>query len=578
MANYVINTAVQTVLGTADADSIAFSPSAPSFNFSGSISGGDGLDGLVFNAVPGGFVTPFGRLTQYGLESATLSSIEALQFGSGIGEWVLARIRFDQAGPAIAANATLTGGAGRDSLLLMINAAGTYQMPSFTFAPGWGTNVAAPGFLDYVGLSASDPGDHTLIGADNMPGFQLFSGGTGADTFIGGNGRDVMVGRSGQIDTMIGNAGDDVFQFDGVAGSPMTVFNADIHGGEGFDRILVSGNVTLQGTEFDGIEAIRLGLGTPANLTLIAHGAGDTPQVAVEGDGSLQIIMAEPGELDLSRLVLASGSNVSISVEGSSGDDRILGGDRDDLTSGGAGDDRLRGEAGDDQLLGGDGNDRLVGGLGDDVLDGGRGDDLINGGLGNDTASYASQFRFVLPGDPFTNGVRVDLRLTTVQDTLLGGMDELRGIENLVGSRYNDILIGNDKDNVLSGAGGFDVLAGGRGADTLFGGSGGPDYFLFAAVSDSSVRAQGRDTIVDFNRFEGDRIHLALMDANVGLAGDQAFVLGGTAFTGVAGELIQTLSAGQLLVQGDVDGNGRADFAILVLGQSDVLAAASFLL
>ena len=57
----------------------------------------------------------------------------------------------------------------------------------------------------------------------------------------------------------------------------------------------------------------------------------------------------------------------------------------------------------------------------------------------------------------------------------LGGFaegDRLRNVENLVGSKFADMLIGNAGNNILNGGVGDDVLAGGLGVDQLIGGTG----------------------------------------------------------------------------------------------------------
>jgi Ca2+-binding RTX toxin-like protein len=55
--------------------------------------------------------------------------------------------------------------------------------------------------------------------------------------------------------------------------------------------------------------------------------------------------------------------------------------------------------------------------------------------------------------------------------------DQIFGVENVIGSNYNDILRGNNSDNVLNGGHGNDGLVGGGGNDTLLGGAG-DDYFM----------------------------------------------------------------------------------------------------
>jgi len=82
--------------------------------------------------------------------------------------------------------------------------------------------------------------------------------------------------------------------------------------------------------------------------------------------------------------------------------------------------------------------------------------------------------------------------------------------------------------------------------------------------------------ILDFSRAEGDKIDLSGIDANIGTADDDSFTLVAS-FTGTAGELIVTRSAGVYTVLGDVDGDGVADFGIEVHSAAP-LGAADFTL
>jgi Ca2+-binding RTX toxin-like protein len=124
------------------------------------------------------------------------------------------------------------------------------------------------------------------------------------------------------------------------------------------------------------------------------------------------------------------------------------------------------------------------------LLYSGTGNDLLDGGTGNDTASYAHA----------TAGVTVNLGLLAAQNTLGAGIDTLAGIENLVGSNFNDTLTGDSAGNridgglghdVLNGGGGDDLLIGGLGNNTLTGGSG-ADTFQWQAGN------SGHDVITDF--------------------------------------------------------------------------------
>ncbi|MCP8635849.1 retention module-containing protein [Pseudomonas mosselii] len=178
-------------------------------------------------------------------------------------------------------------------------------------------------------------------------------------------------------------------------------------------------------------------------------------------------------------------------LTGTSGDDVLLAGAGDTLLHGGAGNDVLVAGAGNNSLYGGDGNDLLIGGPGNDLLD---------GGAGNDTASYARA----------SSGVTVDLGHVGQQNTVGAGLDTLTGIENLVGSDYNDTLTGNDGDNLLNGGAGNDVLRGGAGNDILIGGRG-DDTLTGGSGNDTFVWQKGdtgHDTVTDFTP-GSDRLDLS---------------------------------------------------------------------
>ena len=105
------------------------------------------------------------------------------------------------------------------------------------------------------------------------------------------------------------------------------------------------------------------------------------------------------------------------------------------------------------------------------------GDDSFTGSAGADWVSYA--------GTTDISGVTVDLRYDPAITSSGAAGDTLTGINNLVGSNYNDNLHGNSGDNILRGGAGYDILRGGGGADTLDGGSGSEDDL---ASYDSSVK------------------------------------------------------------------------------------------
>lgn len=236
--------------------------------------------------------------------------------------------------------------------------------------------------------------------------------------------------------------------------------------------------------------------------------------------------------------------------------------------NGGSASDVIKGNVTSNTLRGNGGNDKLYGLSNGDVLIGGSGKDLLHGGTGADTASYVTA----------KTAVTADLQSSSSNRGDASG-DTYSSIESLVGSAYGDALRGNSASNTIKGEGGKDtlygrdgndVLEGGSGSDKLYGQSGkdiliggsGADAFVFQASSDS--RRSIIDTIKDFDH-GSDHIDLRSIDANTGIAGNQAFTfIGKSAFHGKAGELHFADS----IVSGDVNGDGKADFKIIVAGLS----------
>ena len=203
-----------------------------------------------------------------------------------------------------------------------------------------------------------------------------------------------------------------------------------------------------------------------------------------------------------------------------------------DVLEGGARPEILLGFYGPDILMGGGGRDQLKGGSGEDLLEGGSGDDWLKGHDG--------------------------------ADRLFGG----EGDDVLKGASGRDTLSGGPGDDLIEGGANRDMLEGGAGADT----------FRFYHRDFGSANGGRCDRILDFSSMEGDLIDLSRIDANRKLDGKQAFdFIGHTRFSGTAGELQVLWGEGYSLVRGDIDGDGRHDFALRV--DSDVqLSAEDFLL
>jgi Ca2+-binding RTX toxin-like protein len=171
-------------------------------------------------------------------------------------------------------------------------------------------------------------------------------------------------------------------------------------------------------------------------------------------------------------------------------------------------------------------------------------------------------------------GVTVSLALTTAQNTIAAGIDTLTAFENLTGSSHDDVLTGNSAANVLTGGDGNDILNGGSGADTLIGGLGN-DTFVFKVLADSSPAAP--DTIDDFIH-GSDKIDLSALDANLSVAGNQAFSFGGQNSSAVAHSVTWFENGGNTIIQADANGNTSADFLVVLKGVGLHLTASDFIL
>ncbi len=149
------------------------------------------------------------------------------------------------------------------------------------------------------------------------------------------------------------------------------------------------------------------------------------------------------------------------------------------------------GTDGNNMLYGLGGGDTLQGNRGDDILNGGAGADFLGGSIGVDTASYSNA----------TTGLTASLIKPLVNTGEAAG-DTYSEIENLLGSKYGDVLIGDAGSNALNGGDGNDVLHGRQGADALIGGAG-TDTASYSSAS-AGVTASMSNTALNTNDAEGD--------------------------------------------------------------------------
>ena len=330
---------------------------------------------------------------------------------------------------------------------------------------------------DYSELYGGD-GNDSLVGGDSGnildggPGDDVMQGGDGADTYHVDSEHDVIIEKYipyydndpnprdtviASIDYTLSHLLEDLTLAEGVAtrGTGNSGDNTII--GNSNNNILHGGldNDTLHGEKGDdhliggaGNDVLDGGVGND----LLDGGAGIDTASYRSAASAVTVNLA----LTTAQDTKGDGTDTLRSIE------NLTGSQHADRLTGNSSNNVLNGEGGNDVLVGGAGNDRLLGGTGDDLLNGGTGNDFLDGGTGIDTASYRSA----------ASAVTVNLSLTAAQNTNGDGMDTLRSIENLAGSKYGDHLTGNSSNNVLNGEAGNDVLVGGAGNDQLLGGTG----------------------------------------------------------------------------------------------------------
>ena len=293
-------------------------------------------------------------------------------------------------------------------------------------------------------------------------------GGSGNDVLIAGNLSSTITGGSGD-DLILGGFGDDIIY--GGAG------DSTIYAGPGNDSILggAGDDIIYGGT---GNSTISGGMG---DSTISGGGGNDS----LSGGGGFDSWLMFYGSTNMTltnTTFSTSGGSVPASVSSISGFQHAV-------LAAGSGDFTLDASAftgGGVVLIGGTGNDTLLGTSGPDTLIAGAGNDSLVGGGGNDTftfnaSSSGSQTVVEQPGTGVAGldfsqasaGISIDLSQAGLQTVIPGTLNltlaNPLGIDNVLGSSYDDTIIGNANDNTLIGGGGQDLIAGLGGDDVLEG-------------------------------------------------------------------------------------------------------------
>jgi Ca2+-binding RTX toxin-like protein len=287
-------------------------------------------------------------------------------------------------------------------------------------------------------------------------------------TIIGTSHRDHLKGTRGN-DVIVGLGGDD--EISGGRGNDL------ICGGGGYDDIKGrAGNDRVKGGA--GIDLTEGGAGNDRIFTGYAHYYRDGPDSAYGGAGNDEL----HGDRGLNELVGGRGADVIIG-KGANFNTCDCDTGFDEVLDGGPGDDRITGG----ELSGADIENQIFRpGGGDDMVNSGRPEEADGSGgcgqLGTEICPYGYNQLDVIDYADSRHRVVVNLLKGTARGQ---GADALIGIDEVIGSSYDDRLVGDRTANVLYGGDSF-------GYDTILGGDG-PDWSYVGYGKDSVNGGAGTD-------------------------------------------------------------------------------------
>jgi serralysin len=394
--------------------------------------------------------------------------------------------------------------------------------------------------------------------------------GSGKDSLVGnaannildsGAGNDMLNLSAGGVDTALAGDGDDSIYY----GAALTAADSNDGGAGARDVLILQGNYTL-----------TFGAASLGNIEYLSLQSATRTAFGYTGGGSFDYV------LTMLNANVGAGQLLTVNAQSLlAGEDfRFDGSAETDgkfLVFAGRGTDTLKGGAGADVFFfegprlnpgdtvdGGDGRDAVIvtGGTGVNHIEFGE-TNFVNIESISVTPRYASDasavpsYELVLKNGNVTAGGSLIVNgssLGATQTFNVNGSAVSGGSLNMFGGAADDVFVGGGMADTIFAAGGGDTSTGGGGAD----------IFQYRSASDSV--AADADRILDFE-VGVDKIDLHFMDADSNSAGDQAFsFIGSGAFTNSAGQLRATFDSGNNVwnVEGDTNGDGAADFLILV--------------
>ena len=392
-------------------------------------------------------------------------------------------------------------------------------------------------YVDNAGDKISenlDEGTDTVISSVNytlapnaenltITGSALIASGNTLANLITGNALNNSIDGKGGADTLIGDAGNDTYTFNKGYGQNLIIDTA------GADTISFGAGIALGDLNVtQDVDDLVISLGGSDGITIKDWYAGNKIETFVMSNGTTYA-----GDYIAALSTASSGTSGNDTINGTDENDIIFGYEGDDLLTGGAendylygsdGNDELNGEAGDDYLYGGAGNDTLEGEAGSDYLSGGTGSDNYyfapDSNSGNDTISEEGSdidsLEFSSGDESYVNGINVNLATGTISGLAEGHTitGDIKKIEDIIGTNFNDSLIGSSLGNYLDGSQGDDTIYGGAGNDALQGGLGnnrlygedgndilltdgeGTNYLDGGVGNDFLIGSEGVDTLV----------------------------------------------------------------------------------